>query len=214
LPHYQDTALAYGGTSLNGGHMTTPILDDVKRATHRGWWALVLRGLLGIAVGVLIFMRPLDSVAAFALVIAWWALVIGIVDIVRAFELRPIAQHWWLLLLAGVVSVGFGVAALYYYPGLSLTFAVVLFAWWLTFGGAIAVYAAVQQKKLGMAWGWSAVAAALSIVAGVFALLVPPATLAAIMGLIAAYAIVSGAMFLAAAFKLRSVAHPAGAMAR
>ena len=194
--------------------MTTPILDDVKRATHRGWWALVLRGLLGIAVGVLIFMRPLDSVAAFALVIAWWALVIGIVDIVRAFELRPIAQHWWLLLLAGVVSVGFGIAALYYYPGLSLTFAVVLFAWWLTFGGAIAVYAAVQQKKLGMPWGWSAVAAALSIVAGVFALLVPPATLAAIMGLIAAYAIVSGTMFLVGAFKLRSVAHPAGAMAR
>jgi len=194
--------------------MTTPILDDVKRATHRGWWALVLRGLLGIAVGVLIFMRPLDSVAAFALVIAWWALVIGIVDIVRAFELRPIAQHWWLLLLAGVVSVGFGIAALYYYPGLSLTFAVVLFAWWLTFGGAIAVYAAVQQKKLGMAWGWSAVAGALSIVAGVFALLVPPATLAAIMGLIAAYAIVSGTMFLVGAFKLRSLAHPAGAMAR
>lgn len=194
--------------------MTTPILDDVKRATHRGWWALVLRGLLGIAVGVLIFMRPLDSVAAFALVIAWWALVIGIVDIVRAFELRPIAQHWWLLLLAGVVSVGFGVAALYYYPGLSLTFAVVLFAWWLTFGGAIAGYAAVQQKKLGMAWGWSAVAAVLSIVAGVFALLVPPATLAAIMGLIAAYAIVSGTIFLAGAFKLRSVTHPAGAMAR
>src|SRR6185295_8244509 len=39
---YQDAALAYGGTSLTGGYMTTPILDDVKRATHRGWWALVL----------------------------------------------------------------------------------------------------------------------------------------------------------------------------
>lgn len=194
--------------------MTTPILDDLKRATHRGWWALVLRGVLGIAVGVLIFLRPLDSIAAFALVIAWWALFTGMVDIVRAFELRPIAQHWWVLLLAGVVSAAFGVAAIYYYPGLSLTFAVVLFAWWLTFGGAIAVYAAVQQKKLGMSWGWSAVAGALSIVAGAFALLVPPATLAAIMGLIAAYAIVSGIVFLAGAFKLRSLAHPASAMAR
>ena len=194
--------------------MTTPILDDLKRATHRGWWALVLRGLLGIAVGVLVFLRPLDSIAALALVIAWWALFIGFVDIVRAFELRPIAQHWWILLLAGVVSGGFGIAAIYYYPGLSLSFAVVLFAWWLTFGGAFAVSAAVQQKKLGMAWGWSAVAGALSIVAGVFALLVPPATLAAIMGLIAAYAIVSGIVFLAAAIKLRALAHPAGAMAR
>jgi len=194
--------------------MTTPVLDELKRATHRGWWALVLRGVLGIAVGVLIFARPLDSVAAFALVIAWFALFTGMVDIVRAFELRSIAQYWWVLLLAGVVSGGFGIAALYYYPGLSLSFAVVLFAWWLTFGGAIAVYAAMQQKKLGMSWGWSATAGVLSIVAGAFALLVPPATLAAIMGLIAAYAIVSGVVFLAAAFKLRSLAHPAGAMAR
>lgn len=174
----------------------------------------MLRGLLGIAVGVLIFVRPLDSVAAFALVIAWWALFIGMVDIVRAFELRPMAQYWWVLLLAGVVSAGFGVAAFYYYPGLSLSFAVVLFAWWLTFGGAIAVYAGVQQKKLGMAWGWSATAGVLSILAGGFALLVPPATLAAIMGLIAGYAIVSGVVFLAGAFKLRSLAHPASATAR
>jgi len=194
--------------------MTTPLFDDLKRATHRGWWALVLRGLLGIAVGVLIFVRPFDSVAAFALVIALWALVIGIVDIVRAFELRPMAQYWWILLLAGVVSAGFGVAAFYYYPGLSLSFAVVLFSWWLLFGGAIAIYAAVEQKKLGMTWGWSAFAGVLSIVAGVAALLVPPATLAAIMGLIAGYAIVSGVVFLAGAFKLRSVTHPAGAMAR
>ena len=194
--------------------MTTPVLDELKKATHRGWWALVLRGLLGIAVGVLIFARPMDSVAAFALVIAWWAIFTGLMDIVRAFELRPMAQYWWVLLLAGVVSAGFGVAALYYYPGLSLSFAIVLVAWWLTLAGAIAVYAAVEQKKLGMHWGWSAFAGALSIVAGVFALLVPPATLAAIMGLIAGYGIVSGIVFLAAAFKLRSVAYPSGAMAR
>ena len=108
-----------------------------------------------------------------------------------------------------MVNAGFGVAAFYYYPGLSLTFAVVLFAWWLAFGGAIAVYAAVQQKKMGTAWGWSAFSGALSIVAGAFALLVPPATLAAIMGLIAGYAIVSGIVFLAGAFKLRALAHPA-----
>ena len=194
--------------------MTTPVLDEVKRATHRGWWALVLRGLLGIAVGVLIFARPLDSVAAFALVIAIWALFTGLMDIVRAFELRPITHYWWVLLLAGIVGVGFGVAALYYYPGLSLSFAVVLVAWWLTFVGAISVYAAVQQKKLGLRWGWSALAAVFSILAGVVALLFPPATLAAIMGLIAAFALISGVALLVGAFQLRSLAHPAGAMAR
>ena len=52
--------------------MTTAVLDDLKRVYNRAWWALLLRALLALAVGVFIFTRPLDSVAAFALVIAWW----------------------------------------------------------------------------------------------------------------------------------------------
>src|SRR5262245_55988260 len=128
---------------LSGGVMTTPtpILDELKRAYNRSMWSLVLRGLLSLAVGVLILWRPMDSVSAFALVIALWALVIGFIDIVRAFELRQILQRWWILLLAGVVSVAFGVAALYYYPGLSLSFAVAVVAWWLLVAGGLGVYA-------------------------------------------------------------------------
>ena len=194
--------------------MTTPVLDEVKRAIHLGWWALVLRGLLGIVIGLFILVRPLDSVAAFALVIALWALFTGLMDIVRAFEMRPTVQHWWVLLLSGVVSAGFGAAAFYYYPGLSLSFAVLLTAWWLTLGGAIAVFAAMQQRKLGLQWGWSALAAVLSLVAGVFALAVPPATIAAILGLIAGFALVSGTVMVIGAFQLRAMVHRAGASGR
>ena len=50
--------------------MTTAVLDDLKRVFNRAWWAFLLRGLLALTVGVFIFARPLDSVAAFALVIA------------------------------------------------------------------------------------------------------------------------------------------------
>jgi uncharacterized membrane protein HdeD (DUF308 family) len=47
--------------------MKTDLIDSIYR---RAWWALVLRGLLGIAVGALILWRPLKSVAAFSLSIA------------------------------------------------------------------------------------------------------------------------------------------------
>jgi uncharacterized membrane protein HdeD (DUF308 family) len=131
------------------------ITDDIKRAYHRAKWGLVLRGLFGIALGVFIFARPLDSVAAFALVVALWALSDGFVSIVHAFELRALAQHWWVLLLSGIVGVAFGVAALYFYPVLSLTFAVVWSALWLTTSGVFAIYAAVEEKKAGVPWGWT-----------------------------------------------------------
>jgi len=185
--------------------MATSVLNDLRGVYHRTWWALLLRGLLGVAVGIYIFARPLESVAALALVIAFWALFTGMVEIVQAIELKAMMKHWWVLLLAGLVGVGFGSAALVYYPGLSLTFAVVWVSWWLTLTGFLGISAAVMQRNLGLQWGWTAAFGGLSVVAGVFALLAPPVTLAAIMGLIAAFALVSGVALIAGALKLRSV---------
>jgi uncharacterized membrane protein HdeD (DUF308 family) len=178
--------------------------DLIQSAYRRAWWALVVRGLLALALGVFILWRPMDSIASFALVIAIWALFTGIVQIVHAFDLRNLFQQWWVLLLSGLVSAAFGVAALYYYPGLSLAFAVVWVAWWLLLTGGLAIYVAIQERRLGVSWGWTLALGILSVLAGVFAFMSPPVTLAAIMGLIAGFAIVSGVVLLIGAFKLTS----------
>ena len=182
--------------------MTT---DLIQSAYRRTWWALVLRGLLGIAVGVIILWRPLESVAAFALAIALWAIFGGVVQVVHAFDLRTVFNSWWVLLLGGIVSVGFGIAAIKFYPGLSLTFAVVWTAWWLLATGAIAIYAAMQERQAGGPWGWTFTFGILSIVGSVFAFVSPPATLAALMGFIAAFAIVTGGTLLIAASRLAGI---------
>jgi uncharacterized membrane protein HdeD (DUF308 family) len=178
--------------------------DPIQSAYRRTWWALVLRGLLALALGALILWRPMESVASFALVIAIWALFSGIVQIVHAFDLRPLFDKWWVMLLGGLVSAIFGLAALYYYPGLSLAYAVVWATWWLFLTGGLAIYAAVQERSLNMAWGWTFTFGLVSIVAGVLAIMNPPTTVAAIMGLIAGFAIVSGVVLLIGAFKLTS----------
>jgi uncharacterized membrane protein HdeD (DUF308 family) len=151
-----------------------------------------------IAVDVFILARPLESVAAFALVIAYWALLSGVVNIVHAIDLKPVIKHWWIMLLSGVVSVGFGIAPLRYYPLLSLAFAVVWVAWWLMLTGILGIYGAFIEKTLGQPWGWTAAFGVLSVIASGYALLAPPITLVAIMGLIAWFAIVSGVALLSA----------------
>jgi uncharacterized membrane protein HdeD (DUF308 family) len=175
-------------------------------AIHHGYTrvraGLLLRGLIALALGIFILARPLDSVAAFALVVAIWALVSGIAQIVDAVELRSAWSNWWVLLLGGIVSVGFGVAALYYYPALSLVFAVVWVSYWLLLSGVVGIYIAMQERKMHTAWGWTAAFGAISVLAGVYALLVPPATLVALMGLISAFAIVGGILLLVAFFKI------------
>jgi uncharacterized membrane protein HdeD (DUF308 family) len=176
--------------------------DVLRSAYRRAWWALVLRGLLALTLGIFILWRPMDSIASFALVIAIYALFSGIVQIVHALDLRAVFDRWWILLLSGLVSTIFGIAAIYYYPTLSLAFAVVWAAWWLFLSGGIAIYAAIVERRMGVSWGWTMAFGILSIVAGVFAFMSPPVTLAAIMGLIAGFAIISGVFLLIGAFRL------------
>ena len=178
--------------------------ESVQKLFQRAWWALVIRGLLAIALGILILVRPLESVAAFALVIAIWAIFGGITEIVHAIDLRHVFGSWWVLLLSGLVSVGFGGAALYYYPGLSLAFAVAWTSFWLMLSGIFGIAVAVSKKRLGLSWGWTLAWGLVAIAASVFAFMSPPATLAAIMGLIAGFALVSGTVLLIGAFRIRS----------
>ena len=179
--------------------------DLIRAAYRRTVWALALRGLLAIFVGVFVLVRPLESIAAFALVIAWWAMFSGTTQVVHAVELRRVLASWWVLLLSGIVGIAFGIAALAYYPALSLAFAVVWVAWWLALTGALGIYAALMERRVGLPWAWTGAFGVLSVLAAAYALMSPPATLAAIMGLIAAFAIVSGALHLVGAFKLASV---------
>jgi uncharacterized membrane protein HdeD (DUF308 family) len=178
--------------------------DVIQSAYRRAWWGLVLRGLLALTLGAFILLRPIDSIASFGLVIAIWALVNGIAQIVHAVQLREVFRQWWVLLLSGILSALFGIAALYYYPGLSLAFAVAWVAWWLFLSGGLAIYAGVIEKRIGVEWGWTFALGILSVLAGVFALMSPPTTLAAIMGLIAGFAIVAGVVMLIGAFRLTS----------
>jgi uncharacterized membrane protein HdeD (DUF308 family) len=172
---------------------------------QRTRWSLLLRGLIWLALGILIFVRPLESVAALALVIAIWALVSGISQIVQSVEMRSAVAHWWLLLISGIISVAFGIAALRYYPVLSLTFAVIWTAYWFLLTGVVSLSVSFQERKIGMPWGWTAFFGVVGVLAGVYALFFPPGTLAVIMGLLAGLAFVGGFAQLFGAYALGKV---------
>lgn len=182
--------------------MTT---DLIQTAYRRTWWALVLRGLLGIATGAVILWRPLESVAALALLIAVWAIFSGSVQIVQAFDLRKVFSRWWVMLLGGLVSVAFGVAAIYFYPVLSLAFAVTWTAMWLLVTGTFAISGAMAERKLGAPWGWTMAFGIVAIATGALAVITPPVTLAALMGVIAGFGVVGGVVHLIGAYRLASV---------
>lgn len=87
-----------------------------RRRGERRWWALLLEGLVSVAVGAVTLIMPELTTLALAYVIAAWGILTGIFEIAAAIMLRrQIRGEWWLA-LAGVLSVAFG-AVLAIWPG-------------------------------------------------------------------------------------------------
>jgi uncharacterized membrane protein HdeD (DUF308 family) len=123
------------------------------RAARQGerWVLLVLEGILNIAVGIIALVMPGLTVIAFVLLLAAWSLVSGGLMIGAAFRLSKDHGRWWLV-VAGIVSIIFGVLL-----AIAPVIGAVVLTWWLgayalAFGVALLVLAfRLRARKDGSA---------------------------------------------------------------
>jgi uncharacterized membrane protein HdeD (DUF308 family) len=124
------------------------IISSVRAARQNERWGyLLFEGLVDIAVAAIAVFWPAITVAVFVLLIAFWAIVTGILELVAAFRLELVDGRGWLI-FGGIVSILFG-ALLIVTPMIG---AVVL-TWWLgayalVFGVALVVLAFRLRGRL------------------------------------------------------------------
>jgi uncharacterized membrane protein HdeD (DUF308 family) len=93
------------------------IVTAIRRAQQRReWWPLVLEGVAGLGIAVLTVVWPDVTALALVYLIAVWALVTGVMEVVAAVRLRKVIRGEFFLGLAGVASIAFGIIAVLF-PG-------------------------------------------------------------------------------------------------
>jgi uncharacterized membrane protein HdeD (DUF308 family) len=108
---FEVLVLLFGAYAFIDG-VVTLAYGIMAASEHERWWPLVLSGILGIAVGVITFMRPETVGLALVYVVGAWAIVTGFLEIVAAIRLRDVISDEWLLGIGGALSVVFGVLVL------------------------------------------------------------------------------------------------------
>ncbi len=89
-----------------------------RRFLKRWGWVLV-EGILSVVAGVLAFVYPGITALVLLYIVAAWAILSGILELMTALFLRGDHYREWALALAGVLSLFFGLV-LFFFPGAGL----------------------------------------------------------------------------------------------
>lgn len=109
-PHITLLALAivYGIYSLADG-ITMLATAFAKGRRGESWGHMLFHGIISIIAGLIALLWPAITAIALLIVIAAWAIIRGVSEILAAVRLRKVVGNEWLLVLGGIISILFGV---------------------------------------------------------------------------------------------------------
>ena len=140
--------------------MADQIAADVRAATG-GWWLLALTGVLSIAAGVTILIKPGDSLATLAVIAGIFLLVDGILELAASLMRSTLSRGSLALLGALTAIVG---VLLIRHPIQGVVAIALLIGIWLIAVGVIRIVAAFE---IDVNRGWGIFAGAVELLAGI-----------------------------------------------
>lgn len=91
------------------------VVNVVGAVLHRekdGWWLMLLIGVLGALVGGYALTHPRLGMVAFIYLVAFQAILLGLLVVALGYKVRAATQREWILYLTGALSVMLGVLIL------------------------------------------------------------------------------------------------------
>ncbi len=179
-----------------------PRCDALSEVLADNWWAVGLRGILGIIFGLICLLTPGIAVQVFVIMFAAYMLVDGVFAIISGIKAARNGERWGLLILEGVVDLAAGVVAVLW-PAITLVALIWIIAVWATVSGILMLSAAFNLNIDHGRW-WLALGGIASIIFGILLVIEPLIGAVVLTMWIGAYALVFGAFLLVLAFQLHS----------
>lgn len=186
--------------------MVDPVLSTgIAGQFRRYWWLFLIRGLLGLALGVLALAFPGATLAVVVLLIGAYLVIDGVIAIAKAVRILRSDAHWWALLLEGILGVVVGLA-IFFWPGLSLLSLAYLIGYWAIISGALTIWGVIQLRAHVLAAWLYLIFGLVSVVFGVFVFFAPATGLVYLVLMISIYGFVMGITMIGLAFQARRLA--------
>jgi uncharacterized membrane protein HdeD (DUF308 family) len=176
--------------------------DALSEVLADSWWAVGLRGLLGILFGLICLLTPGIAVGAFVILFSAYMLVDGVFAIISGIKAARNGERWGLLILEGIVDIAAGVIA-FLWPLITLVALTWLIAIWAIVSGALMLGAAFTLNIDHGRW-WLALGGIASVILGILLVIEPLVGAVVLTMWIGAYALVFGVVLLILAFQLHS----------
>ena len=184
----------------------TESADAMGAVLVRNWWAIAVRGVVGILVGLIAFVMPAATMLALILLFAAYMLVDGVFAIIAAVGAARRHDRWGLLVLEGLADIVAGVIAVLW-PGITVLAFVLLVAAWAIISGGLVLAAAFCLNIEHGRW-WLVLGGAVSVAYGVLLIMAPLIGALVLTWWFGAYALVFGIALLILAFRLKARLDP------
>jgi uncharacterized membrane protein HdeD (DUF308 family) len=119
--------------SLTGLHKKTNTMELAIERSFRHWWAILLRGILFLAVGIYMICSPVEGIAALGLLFGVIIFIAGIAELLHVVRSRNSKERGWHLAL-GIIDIILGIVLIGHIAA-SVTILRIIVGVWFVFKG-------------------------------------------------------------------------------
>lgn len=169
----------------------------------RSWWVLLLRGLLAVVLGILVFTRPAWTLATVVLAFGIYAVVEGASALFAAISGWRHRDDRWLLLMEALIGIGVGIVTLRT-PAITAVVVIFLIAAWAMATGVLRIVEGMRLRRAMPGEVWLVLGGVASIIFALIVMMRPLAGALAMVQVIGVYALILGATEVMLAFRVRA----------